>query len=229
MKITIIGNSVALRVRPNLKIPNNKNYTSFLNDSELAVENKAIGALTVLDIMPIIDGFVNSFPSCYILNLGVVDACSREVPLWFYRIATSRKSTKTSQFFHFFYRNILSKVRPLLVWVRFKKPWVSKKIFRKQYSLIVKTLLKETNAFVICLGINLANDRVEKLLPGSRERQTKYNEIIEEIAKHNKQIFINTEDLDSETYYPDGVHYNIAGHELIAERILTEINRRENL
>ncbi len=229
MKITIIGNSVALRVRPNKKIPFNKNYTAImrerLDEKNQFVDNIAMGAFTVKEITKNIDYYVNSLPDFYIINLGVVDSCNREVPLWFYRIATSKKDTIFTNLSHHVYRGIIGKMRPFLVWLRFKTSWVSQDKFEKHYNIILRTLIKETNANIISIGINPANDRVENNLPGSRKKQKIYNEIIKSLAIKHEQFFIDTSDLISTEHYPDGVHYNTTGHEIIAERIITIIRK----
>ncbi len=233
MKLTIIGNSVALRIRPNKKNPLNKNYTLFLKEifskDNFEIENKAIGAQTVKDITNSLDNYINSFPDYFIINLGVVDSCSREVPLWFYRIATSKKDQVLLNLFSFVYQNIIARIRPILVFIRFKKPWISQKKFLKHYDLLIKTLIKETNANIICMGINLANDRIEKLLPGSRDRQKKYNKIISNLSQKYNQYFLDTADMKSNKYYPDGVHFNTEGHKQIAERIYKKIVYSKNL
>jgi len=55
LKITIIGNSVALRNRPPEKYPLNKNYSQYLEDylyseldnTNIFINNKALGANTI--------------------------------------------------------------------------------------------------------------------------------------------------------------------------------------
>lgn len=237
-KITIIGNSVALRVRPPEKQPANLNYSSLLdgrsNENDLpkgiVVNNKALGALTVYNVVTRIDDFIQTFPDIYIINLGVVDASTREVPLWFYRLASSNKDGFVYRLSKLVYRNLIIKIRPFLVTIRGKRSWIRKSKFKRHYALLLKSLLRETNANIITMPINLANDRVEKQLPGSRKKHQQYNQIIKLLAEQYNQYHIDLTDLESEKHYPDGVHFNTEGHRIIAERLYEKVreifNRR---
>ena len=128
IKITIIGNSVALRTRPSEIYPLNKNYCKYLeeilnknlSETNIIVTNKALGATTIYNSIINIDNFVNTFPEFFIINLGVVDASTREIPLWFYRLASSKKNSFFYNVIKFLYRVIIIKFRPFLVRLRFK-------------------------------------------------------------------------------------------------------------
>ncbi len=235
-KITIIGNSVALRTRPPGQSPENKNYGKLLEedlcqkvlDKNFIVNNKATGAYTVYNVITKIDDFINTFPDYYIINIGVVDASTREIPLWFYRLASSKKDGFIFRIISFIYRGIIIKARPALVRLRGKSSWISSKKYRKYYSFLIKTLLKETNAKIIILPINQANKRVEKELPGSLKKHTIYNKIMNDISQEFSLYFADLEFLNSDEHYPDGVHYSLSGHKIVAQElskiILKEIN-----
>lgn len=226
-KICIIGNSVALRIRPPLSQPKNKNYTALLseelntsgNSKNFIVENTAIGAQTVVNAYQKIEDFIHCFADVYIINIGVVDACKREVPLWFYRLATRKREDIFSLFFQVIYRRIISQMRPLLVVLRGKRSWISKRTFRKYLTRITETLLKETNGKLVFLPINLANERIEKALPGSRKSQIAFNTIIEEVSGKFDQIFLSLSDLKSAEDFPDGVHFSGKGHQVVAGKL----------
>lgn len=229
-KICIIGNSVALRVRPPVEIPNNKNYSQLLrdnSDNNFDIVNLGYGASTVKDIYGTIDSFIREFPDYYIINLGVVDASTREVPLWFYRLATKKSLNPFYVFNALFYRNILSKFRRSLVNLRGRRSWISQKRFGKYFELIIKSLVKETNAKIIVLSINEANERVEKQLPGSFRKHRIYNLIMKEITNHYTQIFLDTNKILVLTDYPDGVHFSEAGHKKIAEKLHSIISQNK--
>ncbi len=231
LKITIVGNSVALRTRPTLNHPANKNYSQLLEEileekmpsKPIYIKNIAVGATTVYDASINTDKIIHTFPRFFIINLGVVDSCSREVPLWFYRIATSKKDKFINNFAHLIYRGLIFRFRPFLVRLRAKKSWVSKKKFKKYYTKLVETLLKETNAQIIAIPINPVNDRIEKALPGSRKKNIAYNTIIKEIIDSKSQFFIDIGNLNSPIHYPDGVHYSFEGHKAIVEKLLKPI------
>lgn len=231
-KICIIGNSVALRVRPTLSFPNNKNYFQFLEEkgnSKYTFYNLAYGASTVKDIYKKMDDYIRIFPSYYILNVGVVDASTREVPLWFYRLATKKSLNPFVVFCKLFYRNIVTKFRSSLVVLRGKRSWISERKFEKYFDLIVNNLLKETNSRIIVLSINLANERVENELPGSLRKHKIYNDIMKRVANNYNQSFVDTNEIIELNDYPDGVHFSKSGHEKIADRLyltIHELNSR---
>jgi len=70
LKVTIIGTSVAMRVRPPERCPDNKNYTQQLEeilqkkirDKTVIIQNKSRGALNICDITSSTDEYINSFP-----------------------------------------------------------------------------------------------------------------------------------------------------------------------
>ncbi|WP_462248256.1 SGNH/GDSL hydrolase family protein [Ekhidna sp.] len=222
MKIVIIGNSVALRVRPHQKHPNNKNYTQLLRDllgSQATVENRALGASTVSNWLVKSDEIINTFPNVYIVNIGVVDASTREVPLWFNRLATKKVDTIVTKLFKSIYNKIIIPLRPFFVRLRGKKSWVSHRKFKVRFELLISLLLKETNAQLILMPINIANGRVEKQLPGTKEKHKKYNELIKATAEKFEQQFLDLSDFKSEIHYPDGVHFSKEGHQVVAKRL----------
>ncbi len=231
MKITIIGNSVALRVRPPESYPNNKNYTYILQEyykTKALIENKAIGASTITDWLQKNDEVVNCFPDIYVLNLGVVDATVRETPRWVNKLANKSIDNVFSWLIKGIYHGPIAKMRPMLARIRGKKSWVSHKNFEKRFRSLVGLLLKETNAQLIMMPINIANERVEKQLPGSKRNHFGFNEVIKRIAEDYNQTFLELEDLESQTHYPDGVHFNAKGHKIVADRLKTVIDKKIN-
>ena len=227
LKITVIGNSVALRVRPPKYPPENRNYSHLLEsnlqeeikDKLVLVHNMGLGAATIKTCLMHVDRYVSSLPDYIVLNIGVVDACTREVPLWFYRIANSKRYNALSRIFDFLYRGVIIKFRPWLVQLRLKRSWTSESTFKKLYKEFILNLLKDTNAKIITLPINIADERIERELPGSRKKHHRFNAIIEEISSELGLGFLNLESLKPSEYYPDGVHYSMRGHQLVAEKI----------
>ena len=228
-RICVIGNSVALRVRPTLPFPNNKNYFQLLEDkgdNNYTLYNLAHGASSVKDIYKRIDEYIRVFPSYFILNLGVVDASTREVPLWFYRLATKKTLSPIAVLFKIIYRNIIARFRNFLVVIRGKRSWVSERKFEKYFDLVINTLLKETNSKIIVLSINLANNRVESELPGSLRKHKIYNDIMKKITNNYNQLFVDTNDIIELKDYPDGVHFSKSGHEKIADHLYKIIDNQ---
>ena len=225
--ITIIGNSVALRVRPTKNYPDNLNYSQLLQkkietkllDSIVCINNLSNGASTINEFYVKIDELIRTFPDFYIVNIGVVDASTREIPLWFYRIANSKRRNLLTTLSDAVYRNFIIKHRSLFVNLRFKRSWISKSVYKKYFDSLIHSLVKETNSQIIILPINIGNERIERELPGSQENHIAYNKVMEEIAQKYNQSFVDLSDLQSEQHYPDGVHYSTEGHEIVADRI----------
>lgn len=224
MKITILGNSVSLRNRPVEKYPNNKNYGMLLDeklsdDFDLIVSNKGIGRATILDINERLDDYINEFPDYYILNIGVCDAATRPIPLWYAEIINNKKNTILKSILGSIYYRFIKNHSAFFVRLRAYKSWVSEKKFRKEFELLVSELSNDTNARLIVLSINKINDRVESIVPGSGIKYELYNSIMKDISAKYNQSFIDTTDLSDIEYYPDGTHYNLVGNKEIADRI----------
>ena len=233
-KITIIGNSLTLRVRPVEKSNKfNKVYGSIL-ESELnlserwIVTNMGLGRWVSSDFFYEKDLYLRTFPNYYILNIGSVDAANREIPYWFAKIILERNNSPFYYIFIRFYLHILSKkrIRRFLTKIR-QKPWVNSKKFELNILNIIKLIKKETNAKIIIIGINKGNQRIEDALPGTLKNYQIYNEILKEICINKKVAFINTRDLSSNEFFPDGIHYNSKGHSEISKRIIAVINKNQ--
>jgi len=224
MKITILGNSVSLRNRPVEKYPNNKNYGMLLEDMladryTITVTNKGIGRATITDINERIDDHINEFPDYYILNIGVCDAATRPIPLWFATIINNSKDSFIKSIFSSVYYRLIRDKSAFFVKLRGKRSWVSERKFRKQFEYLVSELSKDTNARILILSINKANERVERIVPGSRRNYNSYNSIMKDVADKYKQEYIDTTDMSDNEYYPDGTHFNLAGNTEIANRL----------
>lgn len=240
-KIGIIGNSVALRNRPPLEAPLNLNYGGYLQrmlnegaeDKLFMVENHAYGRATIRELYRDLDRFICTLPEVFVLNIGVVDASTREIPIWISDILNSRKEDFFHRTIRGIHHHLFKKSRAFWVKLRGNKAWISQKEFREKYNLILDTISKESNADVLLMTINTGNDRIERNIPGSLENYVNYNKIIEEIADKRKLALIDSRDLDSSEYFPDGIHFNRDGHRLIAERIKAYveqiIQKRDNV
>ncbi len=235
LKIAIVGNSLGLRVRPPEKFPYNKNYGVILEEllqkrypqKVVWVENLSMGRATILDTWANIDNILNAFPNYYIINLGVTDASTREIPLWYSNIINSRRPSWLRTLFMGFYLFVIKRIRPQLVLLRGKRPWISKRRFAKHFEKLIKFLKKETNAKIIIISINKAGKRIEKLLPGSSQNYLLYNKIIKNIALKHGALYLDSMSVVPEEYLPDGIHLSIEGNKIIAEEIFKLIEAEE--
>lgn len=110
-----------------------------------------------------------------------------------------------------------------LIIVPNRRLFVKLQSFAESYERLVQTLLKETNARVIAIGINQGGKRIEESLPGSMKNYGLYNEQISSVTRRFGQLYIEVNDFLSQEDFPDGIHYNAEGHQKVARRLFEEI------
>ena len=225
LKITIIGSSVSLRIRPNLPAGEGLNFgqiveQSLASDKQVLVTNLGLSRMLITEIDYNLDQYIRTFPDLFIINIGAVDAPNREIPRWFSNYIFKRKSRTSFKFFNWFHKKIIKRVRTVLVRIRMRSPWVTSKSFLQNFDSVITTLQKETNARIIVLGINNGNENIDRVLPGSSKNYIKYNDNLKSLARNKGVQFLDVSNLISNEYFPDGVHYNQEGHEIIAKRII---------
>jgi lysophospholipase L1-like esterase len=234
IKISVIGNSVALRVRPPQKRPLNQNYSqlleNYLNEDlvhRLAlVNNYSISRALVTEMYKKREKFIRSFPDFYIINLGVCDASTRGVPLWFANIIKRREIPILTGLFSKIYYKIIKRNLTFFVKLRNKRPWISIKLFEKYYLKLIKYLLKETNARIILLPINPTTQIIENIIPGSKLNFCRYNKIISTVAKQYSFFYIQLNDLSPQIHCPDGIHSSLEGRKKVASRLYKSIKEK---
>ena len=241
IKITIVGNSVAMRIRPPKEIPDNLNYGQILEkklsetfpSTIVHVENLSLHRALVQDVLDSIDTYLQSYPNYFIINLGIVDACCREIPLWYSNLINKNKHTLFSRSFLCpLYYNFIKKNRKLFVKLRGFRAWENSRGFKTKYKKLLDSIIKETNSKIITLSINPTTNRVELELPGSTKNITAYNNIIKELTIARNQKFLAFDNFITEKYCPDGIHFSLEGHELVAvmlyKYLSQELKKNEN-
>jgi len=232
IKISIIGCSVAIRVRPPQKEPNNKNYGQVLlsNLSEknentcFTVNNKAFTRATLKDIFPKVDELISDYPDYFILNIGIPDASTREIPRYISNFITYKTHLKLSVFIQLLYNFLIKPNIKFFVKIRGKRTWVNEKQFENLYEKLLNYIVKETNAKIIIVPINPPSKRIEDKLPGTIENVVVYNKIISDLADKYNIKMVNINNLESTQNFPDGIHYSVDGHKEISNRISEFIN-----
>lgn len=234
-KIVIIGNSVALRVRPPLEAPHNKNYGSVLQDllsseypeQTFLVNNKGLSRLLISEVFERFDEYVQEFPDYYIINLGVVDASTREIPLWYANMMRSEKNSLLHQLINGIHYHLIKRHHAFFVKLRGKKTWISERKFEHYYRRLLGELKKETNARFITLSVNAGNDRIETKIPGSLKNYVKYNELIQKVSAEFGAKYIDTLEIMVSEEVPDGIHFSAEGHQKLAEKIKNVILKND--
>ena len=229
-KITVVGNSVALRCRP--RVENGKNYGQYLEHmfnhnfpKQLTlVDNTAFSRATVVDVNSILtQQITNKLSDVFIINLGVCEASTREIPYWFSNILNQKNESWLKTILNNLHHHIFKKHISFFVKIRGKRNWINKKKFRRLYENIIFEIKRNSDSKIIILSINLPNERVENILPGSYDKCLEYNTILTDISNKENASYISCDDLISEVHYNDGAHYSDIGHQIVAERIFKAI------
>lgn len=231
-KIVILGDSVALRIRPPRKDKADLTYTEHLRAifPNYIIENRAIGALPLYKQIKNRDYIIRELPDIFILNFGIVDCSNRPIPYWLFHFINNYDESEGKA--HQLIRKLLSyiekKYRSRLVRIRKYKPWTSPQKFKLLYRGLIQQLQKETSARIICIGINKTNERVTSQLHRTNERIEEYNHIIRVSCEKLDCLFIDPKNHIDITDTPDGIHYDAAGHLKIAKTLAQIINNYTN-
>jgi lysophospholipase L1-like esterase len=235
-KIVLVGNSVALRNRPHNNLTS-QNYGQILEktlnagkeNEIIQVNNLAFTRATVYDLHKVYPQIINNYGDLYIINIGSSDAATREIPRWFADFLFSNKRSlfvKAMKAFHLY--AIKPNIR-LLVKLRGKRAWTSAKVFKQEYRKLIHEIQHNTNGKVICVAINLPNQRIEDKIPGTYKNYQKFNKIIEALCLEKEAIYLNLDDLKAEEHFPDGIHFSEEGNKVLAQRLLAIINQNKIL
>lgn len=224
---------MGIRIRPPARTrAENRLYpnilTDMLNESRenWVLFNNCRSRLLASELIEYRDELSRQNPDVVILNIGAVDAPNREIPKWYSDILFRRKWTFLHSLSLKLYNGFIKKYfRRPLVYLRFKTPWVKLQKFDQSVNSFVEFIRKDINAQIIILGINPGNERLEKELPGSLARYQTYNQCLKNISEKVGCHYIDTTGLESETHFPDGVHYNFEGHQWCAQQIFKTIKK----
>jgi lysophospholipase L1-like esterase len=237
IKIAIIGNSVGLRVRPPEPYPYNMTYTQKMRLALagegicVEVENFCKGRSTVREVLEQGDQIIRSFPDFYIINIGITDASTREIPLWFSNLIFASRTSFARNIAAAIHNFIFLPNRRFFTNIRGRRSWINPKKFLHFYGKLVRDLIKNTNAYILMLKINDCTERVENQLPGTKRNIVHYNQIVGEIVSlaPDRIELIDTSDLNPDIDLPDGIHYSKTGHNVIAERLMMAIRAQLRL
>jgi len=230
-KICILGDSVALRVRPPRNEDSGRTYAEHLRIlfPNYIIDNRATGALPINKQINNRDIIIRELPGVYIINFGIVDCSTRPIPHWLFHYINSfdEAEGKAHKLFRKFISYFENKYRRQLVKIRSFKSWTSPQKFTLLYRGLIQQLQKETSARIICIGINKTNERIYSQLPRTNERIAEYNNIIKNCCEAFNCVYIDPSDHIDMADTPDGIHYNASGHLRIAnalERIIKNYN-----
>ncbi len=175
-----------------------------------------------------IDDLIGYYADYYILNYGVVDACTRSVPLWMWNFINNDnpQSGLIKKGFRYLCYRFEAAFRRILTVIRGKRAWTSRTAFAYKYEKFLRLLQKDTAGKIICIGINRPSSRIERSLPGSVRNVQRYNEVIRQLANKYNAVYVETFYDFDDLLSPDGIHFNAEGHHKLATMLLDVINQQ---
>lgn len=226
-KIVIVGNSVAIRIRPPRQNEDDLSYAEILDNNlpTTMVINRAVGA-TVMPYQSLwVDEMIGYHANCYILHYGVVDALSRSVSrrMWNFINNDNPQRGFIMKVLRFLCSLIEKKFRRTLTVIRGKRGWTSRTAFAYKYEKMLKLIQKDSIAQIICIGINRPSARIERFLPGSVRNVQRNNEVIRQLANKYNSVYVETFYDFDESLIPDGIYFNAEGHRKLATMLLDVI------
>src|SRR3954454_8886795 len=101
--------------------------------------------------------------------------------------------------------------------------------FEREMTRYIDVVRKELRSLVLVTNLNPTSDRIAEVLPGVHERARQYSDIIERVVERAGPDvrLVDTrslvEGLGVDKILPDGIHYNVEGHRLVADMLVAEI------
>ena len=228
LRITVIGNSVSIRTRPEVGT-NDGCYSKVLINSllkeniECQVTNMGYSGRIIYEVEYTLDKYIQTLPDIVIVNLGSVDVATREIPRWFYNRMQLEVGGLRAIIYRFIYRFLIGKWKTSFVKLRGYKSWVSPGQFMDSLDVILKGIKKDSNAKLIVMGVNAGNERIEKVLPRTLQRYQHLNDLLRAYIDKNDIEHLDVSSLNCEIDYPDGIHYSSEGHEKIGKMLFEKI------
>jgi lysophospholipase L1-like esterase len=112
-----------------------------------------------------------------------------------------------------------------------KNPWVSKMEFFKNITEFIKYSNSNIEQLkkIIIVAIPYTSEKQYLKYRSSLENTIKYNEILREVSKLDKCVFVDSfeklKEIKEEITIEDGIHLNYKGAEIVAENIFEEISK----
>ncbi len=238
LRVVILGNSVALRVRPPRATADEGTYAEWLRRLGYDVRVVARAGVVAGEMFRTLeDDVVTAFPDRVILNLGVVEVCTRRTVRWlnnrpirnYYLNAVLGTPfvfpSRASRVMDLAWRLVNGLTRRGAALAGLEWQWLPLPRFRQVLSSLIEVLLKETGAGIVVLGINPTSPRINERLPGSPEAIAKANAVLEALCGElgpRVRFLAPTAcfgDLPLELAVPDGIHFSAGAHRRVAERL----------
>lgn len=243
-KVAIIGNSVAIKMRPKRQSKNDKTFSELIFDDGYEVNNFGKSGTIVTESFKYIDDeIICNYPDFLIVIYGVVEAFPRHTLrnlnnfniINYYNNANfERNFINPNQFSIFrlvarllngFMRRITSATR--LQWL-----WLSQNNFAAAIHALCGLVLTETNSNIILLGVPAIPQDNDKFSVKANSSINAFNSILRAESEYSPRIhYVDvTETLSEEQLAvtcPDGIHFSAFGHRLLHEAIISIMTAKD--
>lgn len=104
--------------------------------------------------------------------------------------------------------------------------------FTEELTRYVRTVRRELRSLVVVMNVNPTSDRVEEVLPMANARAERFSEIAATVVADFDDPEVTLLDTRSivlekgtDAVLPDGIHYNVEGHRLVADALTGVVQR----
>jgi lysophospholipase L1-like esterase len=239
LRISIIGNSVGLRMRPPRKGPSDRTYSERLADAGYQVENRCrAGVLSSEAFAFIDDELIARSPDVVIINAGIIEVFPRHtwrrlnnylVRNYYNNQVLGRRYQSDTFSIRFQLARIANGVlRRVSRFLRLSWRWEPETRFLLVLRNICEVLTVETHAHILVLGVGPVSERFLSDYPSLNAEIDALNKRIEGLIKAfgDRAQMISIKDVidmqSPESSIPDSIHFSSKGH----REIFTEIERR---
>jgi len=223
MRVLVLGNSVALYVRPHA--PGARTYGQRLRPlleqggaAPAVVEIWAGNSLTVTDLAAVEDRLLGFGPDVVVVNVGIVDCTPRILPQGLRRLYV-RGASRWERL----WLAGEARIRRPLVRVLGGAPALSPAGFRSRLQRLVQVARDEASAQVVCLGVPPTSARVAREVPGVEEQIRRFDDTIRDVCRLMSAEYLDVgaavSSVGVEAALPDGIHFSAQGHARIAEEL----------
>ncbi|MFC1628600.1 SGNH/GDSL hydrolase family protein [Gemmatimonadota bacterium] len=238
MRVSVIGNSVGMRIRPPCRGKQDMLYSARLAGQGHEVSNHTRAGIMINEAFGYLDDeVITEHPDFVILNFGIVEVCFRQTPRrlqnsLIHNYYLNQLHGRPFMFLsgwrrvrHLILRVINGSIRRGAVILNLRWQWFRTERFMTVMKSMIDVLLKETSAEICLIGINPCTARIERVVRGTSEEISRTNALLRELAaSYPARIhFLDPIDVlgkdEAADLVPDGIHYSAEGHRLMAESL----------
>ena len=241
IKIAVIGNSVAIKMRPKRLSDFEKTFSEMLFEDQYNLYNFGRAGTIITESFKYLDDEVISlYPDFLIVVYGVVEAFPRQtfrhlnnfnIVNYYNNSNFERNFVNTARFsiLRFIIRFINGCIRRIAEILRMRWFWLSRGDFSAAVEALCGLVLSETNSRIILVGISKIAHGSGKFSKEAETSINAYNSILKAQSEHSPRIqYIGmTETLSEEELLaacPDGIHFSAAGHRMLYEALNVLLN-----